>query len=105
MFFVLEEGAEEVCRNARSIGIDLQQWVDAGLLRFEAARPSLYGLEVYLAHMSRDVRRFAPSLVVVDPISAFHGPQVEVDATLLRMVDMLKSSGITALFTSLSTTS
>ncbi|MFL5284318.1 MAG: circadian clock protein KaiC [Rhodopila sp.] len=100
-FFALEEGAEEICRNIRSIGIDLRHWVDADLLRFEAARPSLYGLEMHLARMGRDLQRFQPSLVVVDPISAFSGPETEVHAALLRMVDLLKSNGITALLTSL----
>jgi circadian clock protein KaiC len=38
---------------------------------------------------------------VVDPISALRGPDAEVHATLLRMVDLLKSRGITGLFTSL----
>jgi circadian clock protein KaiC len=103
MFFVFEEGAEEVCRNGLSVGLDLQKWVDAGLLRFEAARPSLYGLEMHLARMHRDVKRFSPSVVVIDPISAFRGPPSEVHSTLLRMVDLLKSEGITGLFTSLRT--
>nr|WP_294543416.1 circadian clock protein KaiC [uncultured Rhodopila sp.] len=103
MAFVFEEGAEEICRNVRSVGIDLRRWVDAGLLRFEAARPSLYGLEMHLARMHRDVLAFKPSVVVIDPISAFRGPLTEVHATLLRMVDLLKSGGVTALFTSLRT--
>ena len=103
MFFVLEEGAEEICRNARSIGLDLKQWVERGKLRFEAARPSLYGLEMHLARMHRDLDAFKPDMVVVDPISAFRGPPTEVHATLLRMLDLLKSRGITTLFTSLRT--
>ena len=101
MFFAFEENAAEICRNARSIGIGLQQWVDAGLLRFEAARPNLYGLEMHLARLNRDVTAFQPSFVVVDPISAFRGPEQEVHATLLRMIDLLKARGITSLFTSL----
>jgi circadian clock protein KaiC len=101
MAFVFEEGVEEICRNGLSVGLDLQKWVDAGLLRFEAARPSLYGLETHLARMHRDLERFKPSVVVIDPISAFRGPDAEVHATLLRIVDLLKSRGITALFTSL----
>ena len=99
--FVFEEGGEQICRNARSVGLDLQQHVDAGLLRFEAARPSLFGLEMHLARMHRDIKRFAPSLVVIDPISALRGPAFEVQATLLRIVDMLKAGNITAVFTSL----
>jgi len=101
IFFVFEENDEEVCRNALSIGLDLQKWVDSGLLRFEAARPSLFGLEMHLARMHRDIDRFKPSVAVIDPISAFRGPESEVHATLLRMVDLLKSRGITGLFTSL----
>jgi circadian clock protein KaiC len=101
MFFVFEESAKEVCRNALSIGIDLSKWVDAKLLRIEAARPNLYGLEMHLARMNRDIIRFDPSVVVVDPISAFRGPSGEVHSTLLRMVDILKSNGISSLFTSL----
>lgn len=101
IFFVFEESAAEVCRNALSVGLDLQKWVDVGLLRFEAARPSLYGLEMHLARMNRDVTTFKPSVVVVDPISAFRGPDQDVHSTLLRMVDLLKRDGISALFTSL----
>lgn len=103
MSFVFEEGADEICRNALSVGLDLQGRVDSGLLRFEAARPSLFGLEMHLARMHRDIDAFKPSIVVVDPLSAFRGPNSEVHATLLRMVDLLKSRGITALFTSLRT--
>ena len=101
--FVFEESGQQICRNVRSVGLDLKRHVDAGLLRFEAARPSLFGLEMHLARMHRDIRQFEPSIVVVDPISALRGPESEVHATLLRMIDMLKSRGITAVFTSLRT--
>ncbi|KAA2215220.1 KaiC family protein [Pseudoroseomonas oryzae] len=101
MMFVFEESAAQVVRNARSIGLDLQRHADAGLLRFEAARPSLYGLEMHLARMHRDVEAFGPQLVVIDPITAFRGPEAEVQSVLLRMVDLLKARGITGIFTSL----
>ena len=101
LFFVFEESAQEICRNAVSVGLDLLRWAAAGSLRFEAARPSLYGLEMHLARMHRDLDRFQPDVVVMDPISAFRGPDMEVHATLLRMMDLLKSRGITGLFTSL----
>ncbi|WP_407942969.1 circadian clock protein KaiC [Methylorubrum podarium] len=101
MAFVFEESGQQIARNARSIGLHLARHVEAGLLRFEAARPSLYGLEMHLARMHRDIDRFQPSLVVIDPLSALRGPAVELQATMLRMIDMLKSRGITAVFTSL----
>ena len=101
--FVFEESGEQICRNARSVGLDLTRHVASGLLRFEAARPTLYGLEMHLARMHRDIEQFRPHLVVIDPVSALRGPEVELQATLLRMVDMLKARGITAVFTSLRT--
>ena len=103
MSFVFEESGAQICRNALSVGVDLKPHVDGGLLRFEAARPTLFGLETHLARMHRDIERFRPTIVVIDPISALRGPAVELQATLLRMVDMLKSRGITAVFTSLRT--
>jgi circadian clock protein KaiC len=101
LFFVFEESAAQIIRNARSVGLDLARHVESGLLRFEAARPSLYGLEMHLARMHRDLDLFKPDAVVIDPISAFNGPEMEVQSVLLRMVDLLKARGITALLTSL----
>jgi circadian clock protein KaiC len=99
--FVFEESGAQITRNARSIGIDLRRHVEAGLLRFEAARPSLYGLELHLARMHRDIAKFEPSVVIIDPVTALNGPTMELQATLLRMIDLLKGRGITAVFTSL----
>jgi circadian clock protein KaiC len=101
IFFAYEEGADEITRNALSFGIDLAQHITADRLRFVSTRPTLFGLETHLARMHRDIDAFKPAIVVVDPISAFRGPDNEVYATLLRMVDLLKCRGVTAMFTSL----
>ena len=102
MYFAFEESPAQILRNMRSVGIDLERHLGAGLLRFEAARPSLFGFEMHLARMNRDIERFEPSAVVVDPISAFRGPTLEIHATLVRLADICKTRGITAVFTSLS---
>jgi circadian clock protein KaiC len=102
LFFGFEESPAQVMRNMRSVGIDLQGHRDAGLLRFEASRPSLFGFEMHLAHMIREIETYQPAVVVVDPISAFRGPSSEIHATLVRLADVCKSRGVTAVFTSLS---
>jgi circadian clock protein KaiC len=68
-----------------------------------ARRPSLLGLEAHLFGLQRDVTEFAPSVVVVDPVSDLLriGSGADVAAMLTRQVDFLKSRGVTALFTSL----
>lgn len=102
LVFSFEEAESQLLRNLGSVGLHLKPHIDQGLLRVESARPSLYGLEVHLARMYREITQFEPHTVIVDPISAFHGPQSEVNATLLRLVDLLKQRNITAVFTSLS---
>jgi circadian clock protein KaiC len=51
--------------------------------------------------MNRDLEEFKPATTIIDPISAFRGPESEVHSVLLRMVDILKTKGITALMTRL----
>lgn len=102
LYFAFEESPDQVVRNMRSVGIDLKKHLDSGLLRFEAARPSLFGFEMHLARMNRDIEQFKPATIIVDPISAFRGPTTEIHATLVRLADICKTKGITVVFTSLS---
>ena len=102
LYFAFEESPDQIVRNMASIGIDLAPHLAADLLLFEATRPSLYGFEMHLARMNRDIERFAPTVIVVDPISAFRGPSSEIHSTLIRLADICKTRGITAVFTSLS---
>lgn len=101
MYFAFEEPLDQVMRNMRSIGIDLKPWVDKGLLRFHAARPSTYGLEMHLAAILRGIEQFQPRVVAFDPISSFEaaGSSDEAKTMLMRLMDFLKSHQITALFT------
>lgn len=104
LLFTFEESRDQIVRNMDSVGILLGAHLDAGLLRFEASRPSLFGFEMHLARMYRDIEEFAPDVVVVDPISAFRGPPQEVHATLVRLADLCKTRGVTSIFTSLAST-
>ncbi|QQR38716.1 circadian clock protein KaiC [Devosia rhizoryzae] len=103
IYFSFEESQEQTVRNMRSIGIDLAPLLESKLVRHVAARPTFYSLEMHLAVMVREIQRFDPRLVVLDPISAFmeSGDRLEVQSMLLRMVDFLKSRGVTAIFTHL----
>ena len=95
IYFAFEESPHQIVRNMRSVGLDLQQWVDAGLLRFLAARPTLWGLEMHLARMHKAVEAFDPQVVAVDPtynLSAV-GSATEVRLMLLRLIDYLEQEG------------
>jgi circadian clock protein KaiC len=103
LYFLFEESPHQLIRNMRSIGIDLQPWVDGGLLRFQADRPSRSGLESHLASMYQHVRDFHPSVTIVDAVTNLLsiGSQNDVRAMLMRVIDYLKMSGVTGLFSSL----
>ncbi|MCU1360707.1 MAG: circadian clock protein KaiC [Ilumatobacteraceae bacterium] len=103
MYFAFDESEAEIVRNMTSVGIDLRQWADAGLLQFRCFRPGLLGLESHLFAMQKYVGEFHPSVVAMDPISDLLGigTALDVSAMLTRQVDFLKSKGVTALFTSL----
>ena len=103
LYFLFEESPQQLLRNMRSIGINLQPWVDSGLLLFHADRPSRFGLETHLAAMQRAVRNFKPLVTVTDPVTNLLtvGSHGDVRSMLTRVIDYLKSEGITGVFTSL----
>jgi circadian clock protein KaiC len=103
LYAAFEESPEQIMRNMRSIGINLAPWAAADRLRFHASRPTLYGLEMHLAVLHRTVREFRPSAIVLDPVTNLGavGNSFEVKAMLTRLIDFLKSQGVTAVFTSL----
>ena len=102
-FFAFEESPSQIIRNMRSIGIDLQPWVEKGLLKFHAERPTLHGLEAHLASMHKFIDLFKPKVVIVDPVTNLGNVASETDvkAMLTRLLDEMKSDQTTALFTTL----
>jgi circadian clock protein KaiC len=103
LYFAFEESPQQIVRNMRSIGLDLQPWINKGLLRFHATRSSVYGLEMHLVTCHKLIREFKPEVVVLDPIGNLTNAGTDLDTTamLTRLMDYLKSEGITALWTSL----
>ncbi|MFA6224462.1 MAG: circadian clock protein KaiC [Desulfomonilaceae bacterium] len=103
LFVAFEESPMQIVRNMKSIGINLDQWLENDLLKFHAIRPSQYGLESHLSTIHQTIDEFKPAAVVIDPISSFlpGGSNFEIKEMLLRLVDFLKSNGITSLFTDL----
>ncbi len=101
LYLAYEQSPQEIVRNMRSIGVDLESWIAKGLLALHAERPTAFGFETHLARVHALVEEVRPDVVVVDPISAFAGPEDEITSLLARLVDFLKDRGVTALLTSL----
>jgi circadian clock protein KaiC len=103
LYFSFEESPDQLVRNMRSIGFNLDRWRKKNLLRLSSVRPTLCGLEMHLSSIQKQVKDFEPDAVVMDPVSNMMsvGAREEVAALLLRVIAFLKGKGITSIFTSL----
>jgi circadian clock protein KaiC len=103
LYFSMEESPNQIARNMRSIGIDLDHWTEQGLLQVMSSRPTYSGLEMHLASIYRAVSEFQPDVVAMDPITGFDmiGSAKQVTAAITRLLDFFKARQITALFTAL----
>jgi circadian clock protein KaiC len=103
MFFSFEESPDQISRNMHSIGLRLEPLVKRGLLRFHSTRPSLYGLEMHLATIFKEIANYKPHVVIVDPITSLmdSGTNSEGKGMVTRLIDYLKAGQVTSLFTSL----
>ena len=101
---LFEESPDQFLRNMRSVGLDLQPSIDAGLLRVWAAQPSAFGLETHLAVLARLIEEDTPSVAVLDGISGLASGVLRPEALSMasRQIDLLKSRGATTLITALS---
>jgi circadian clock protein KaiC len=102
LWILFEESPAQVLRNMRSLGLDLRPWVEAGLLRIWAARPSAFGLEAHLAALNQLIEDTNPSVVVLDGIGGLAAGVTgsEVGSMVARQLDLLKSRGTSTLATS-----
>lgn len=103
LFLSYEESAGQLTQNMSSIGFYFEPLVKAGLLKIVSTRPSFFGLEMHLLDLYKIMADFKPQAVVIDPLTSLigQGNQLEIQSMLTRMIDALKSKGITGFFTSL----
>ncbi|WP_016951187.1 circadian clock protein KaiC [Anabaena sp. PCC 7108] len=103
LYIALEEAPQQIMRNMRSIGLDLEPYVQQGLLNFQAFRPTANGLEMHLVNLHHWIQKFKPSTVVIDPMSnmILSGTLNQTKMFFMRLIDFLKSQQITVLLTNL----
>jgi len=104
LYIGFEESADQITRNMKSVGIDLEPWIEKGLLYHDAWRPTQFGLEMHLLRIHKLVEKFQPAAVVIDPITnlvSVGSGEKEVESMLMRLLDFLKGRMITCVFVSL----
>lgn len=103
LYLATEEAPQQIIRNLLSVGVDLNQYVEKGLLQFEAVRPTAYGLEMRLVKIHNWIREFQPRSLIIDPMSNLNlnGNLQRTKSFFMRLIDFLKSEQITVLLTNL----
>ena len=103
LYIAFEEAPKQIIRNQRSVGVDLEPFVEKGLLKFKAERPTATGLELHLVTLYRLINDIKPSVVIIDPMSnlTMSGTLRQAKGFLFRLIDFFKSKQITVLLTNL----
>ncbi len=71
LMLTLDEQVAQVIRNANSIGIDLQAYIDSGLVRLQYDAPQEMEIDVHFHSIERLVEEFQPKRVLIDSLSTY----------------------------------
>jgi len=101
LFCAFEEAPNQIKRNMRSIGFNLDPMVQSGILTFYYSRPTLQDLELHFIAIKKIIDEMKPAVVILDPITNLmtEGPNSDIRSMLTRFVDFLKIQQITVMFT------
>lgn len=103
LYLATEESPQQILRNLHSISLDLNPYLEKGLLKFDAVRPSNYNLEMRLFKIHKWIKEFQPSAIIIDPMSnlILSGSAMQTKSFFMRLIDYLKSKQITVFLTNL----
>ncbi len=106
LFISSEESVSQLVRDMASVAIDLQHWLDAGLLKIWSERPSSQGLEQRLRILEQLLETFQPQVVGVDTVQALcHAANpTTTNSILVREIELMRGKGITLLMSVLTET-
>jgi len=102
MYVSFDEGAEQIVRNLKSVGIDLAPHVASGILTMYSTRTRGPNIEDQFGELRAKIRARRPRCLVIDPLSALStkiAHLASADAAQ-QFLDFLKVEGITVLNTS-----
>ncbi len=102
-FLSYEESSGQLIQNMSSIDIDFQSLIKKGLLKIVSVRPSFFGIEKHLLDLYKTIEDFKPTAIIIDTLTSLlgQGDERDIQSMITRLIDLLKSKGITGFFTSL----
>jgi len=103
LYVSFDEGAAQIVRNLRSVGIQLGPYQKSGLLKIYSTRTRGPNIEDQFGALRAKVREHHPRCLVVDPLSALSAKVAHLASAdaAQQFLDYLKGEGITVVNTSL----
>jgi circadian clock protein KaiC len=103
LYVSFDEGADQIVRNLRSVGIKLAPHVKSGMLKMYSTRTRGPNIEDQFGTLRTKVLEYKPKCLVIDPLSALSMKLAHVASAdaAQHFLDFLKSGGITAVNTSM----
>ncbi len=103
IYFSFEESAGQIVRNMQSAGIQLDQYLEDGLLQIESNRCTQFDLDQHLLKIEKSVAHFDPQVVVIDPITSLTdiASHLFIKRMLAKLVAFLKNRNISLMIGSL----
>ena len=103
MYVSFDEGASQIVRNLRSVGIRLEPHLKSGMLSMYSTRTRGPNIEDQFSDLRAKVRAHRPLCLVIDPLSALSTKLSHLASadSAQQFLDFLKGEGITVVNTSL----
>ena len=103
LYVSFDEGAAQIVRNLRSVGIQLAPHLDSGLLKMYSTRTRGPNVVDQFGSLRQQVREHRPRCLVIDPLSALSTKLAHLASAdaAQQFLDFLKVEGITVVNTSL----
>jgi circadian clock protein KaiC len=91
----------EVIRNLASVGIQLNQHIENGILRMVSVRTITGSAEIYLGGIQALVKEHKANCLVIDPVTLSRtGNELTAHSVAVRLIDSLKAERTTLVCTS-----
>lgn len=103
LYVSFDEGAAQIVRNLRSVGIQLGEYQKSGVLKMYSTRTRGPNVEDQFAALRAMVREHQPRCLIIDPLSALSTKLAHLASAdaAQQFLDFLKAEGITVVNTSL----
>lgn len=103
LYVSFDEGAAQIVRNVRSVGIDLAPHLASGVLSMYSTRTRGPNIEDQFGELRERVRSHRARCLVIDPLSALSSKMAHVASAdaAQQFIDFLKGEGVTVVNTSL----